>query len=285
MNYQSNTQENSDLEHFHLQLFSAEGEMNRLPERFIQSYIHLLFCLEGEIQFQFSPMYSRSLREGMVFMVYQPDRDLSYKPIKDWSGKVVWLSVSIETLHSLFVPDANSFPLMNPEFTNRVYYEEKRISAELYPVLQSIHHFPSNQNAQRLYFKAKAMELMSLFFSSGESQKEGCPFLNDEETVRKIKQAKTILMDQYANPPLLTELAKQIQLNEFQLKTGFKQVYGTTPYQFVLEYKLELAKRKLQTAQYSVNEVADSIGYTNVSHFIEAFKRKYGSTPKKLIPK
>ncbi|MBK9631957.1 MAG: helix-turn-helix transcriptional regulator [Saprospiraceae bacterium] len=35
--------------------------------------------------------------------------------------------------------------------------------------------------------------------------------------------------------------------------------------------------------KYQVNEIAGHIGYQNVSHFISAFKKKFGMTPKKLM--
>jgi AraC-like DNA-binding protein len=39
----------------------------------------------------------------------------------------------------------------------------------------------------------------------------------------------------------------------------------------------------LQSGKYKVNEVASAIGYTNPSHFIAAFKKKFGYTPKKFL--
>jgi AraC-like DNA-binding protein len=39
----------------------------------------------------------------------------------------------------------------------------------------------------------------------------------------------------------------------------------------------------LDTGKYKVNEVAFQIGYTNPSHFIAAFRKKFGITPKKYL--
>jgi AraC-like DNA-binding protein len=82
------------------------------------------------------------------------------------------------------------------------------------------------------------------------------------------------------NPPSLIELSKEIDLSLKKLKEGFKKIYGKPVYQFLLEYKMELAKKMLVENSYNVNEVSLKLGYSTSSHFITAFKNKYGLTPK-----
>ena len=79
------------------------------------------------------------------------------------------------------------------------------------------------------------------------------------------------------------DLALKCGLNELQLKTAFKEIYGNTPYQYLLDYKLDISKNLLLSGKYQVNEVAYKVGYSNPSHYIDAFKKKYGLTPKKVI--
>jgi AraC-like DNA-binding protein len=43
---------------------------------------------------------------------------------------------------------------------------------------------------------------------------------------------------------------------------------------------MNTARDLLDSKQFKVNEIAEKVGYSNVSHFIEAFKRKFGKTPK-----
>jgi len=82
------------------------------------------------------------------------------------------------------------------------------------------------------------------------------------------------------NPPSLEELAKQVGLNIKKLKTDFKEFYGVPVFTFLLNYKMELAKKLLQEQKLNVNEIAINLGYSTSSHFIAAFKRKYKITPK-----
>ena len=82
------------------------------------------------------------------------------------------------------------------------------------------------------------------------------------------------------SPPSLAELSNDIDLSLKKLKEGFKKIYGKPVYQYLLEYKMEFAKKLLSENSYNVNEVSIKLGYSTSSHFITAFKNKYGLTPK-----
>ena len=72
-------------------------------------------------------------------------------------------------------------------------------------------------------------------------------------------------------------------MNIKKLKEGFKQLYGDTVYAYLLDHKMEEARRMLEERQYNVNEVGMKLGYSTASHFIAAFKKKFGTTPKKYL--
>ena len=67
------------------------------------------------------------------------------------------------------------------------------------------------------------------------------------------------------------------------MKVGFKEIYGNTVYGYLLDRKLDYSRLQLDTKKFKVNEVATQIGYTNPSHFIAAFRKKFGITPKKYL--
>jgi AraC-like DNA-binding protein len=184
-------------------------------------------------------------------------------------------------LHKLFIND--SLPLLRPENVNRKFYDEREIPAQLFVVLNQLFTVQLSEPSEKLYFHAKTLELLSLYFSTKEPNTESCPFLKDEETLRKIKHAKEFLLKKLESPPTLKELAKIVGLNEYQLKVGFKEIYGNTVYGFLLDHRLDHARALLDTNRFQVNEVAYQIGYTNPSHFIAAFKKKFGITPKKYL--
>jgi AraC-like DNA-binding protein len=101
--------------------------------------------------------------------------------------------------------------------------------------------------------------------------------------VAKLKKAKDIIIANMAEPPSLQELADTIVLSLKKLKEGFKQIYGDTVYSFLFDYKMEVARKLLESGDHNVNEVGLRVGYSTSSHFIAAFKKKFGTTPKKYI--
>lgn len=245
--------------------------------------IHFYFCLSGQATFAFGPHYSRDIREDFNYFFYNPDQHLPFRLTLQSGTRMVYLSVGIEDLHQLFVEEPNGLPILSKENAGRKFYDERAIPSGLKVVLSSVFTDPSGQVASKLYFHGKVLEILGLYFSNQNPEKENCPFLNDEAAVRKIKLAKEQLIKMADDPPGLRELAKLAGLNEFQLKVGFKKVYGNTVYGYLFDHKMDQARLLLDTEKFQVNEVAYRIGYSNPSHFIAAFRKKFGVTPKKYL--
>lgn len=78
----------------------------------------------------------------------------------------------------------------------------------------------------------------------------------------------------------LPHLCKVATWNLQGLKTGFFQVFGIPPHQYIIRYRLQLAASLLQEERdMGVQAVALSCGYRRVHHFIQVFKKTYGCTP------
>ncbi len=252
-----------------------------IPAEVKKNIIHFYFCLDGSAEFEFGPHYSREIKKQQNYFFYNPEKELPFTLKLSTGAKMVFLSIALESLHKLFVHD--SLPFLKGENANRKFYDEREIPASLYVVLNQLFTMQLSESSEKLYYQAKAMELLSLYFSTKKPNTESCPFLNDQETVRKIKHAKEHLLKNLESPPGLKELAKFAGLNEYQLKMGFKEIYGNTVYGYLLDHKLDHSRALLDSHKFQVNEVAYEIGYTNPSHFIAAFRKKFGITPKKYL--
>ncbi len=152
-------------------------------------------------------------------------------------------------------------------------------------MLSQLISYKVQESVEKLYLKAKIYELLSLYFQPKDDALNNCPYLEEEENVEKIRLAKTIIIEHMAEPPSLQELADEIKLPLKHLKDGFKQIYGETVFSFLWEYKMEYARRMLNTKKYNVSEVSYKVGYSTASHFIAAFKKKFNITPKKYMGK
>ena len=271
---------------FFVLTFQNDSQASKLLEKAIDSsFIQFHFCLKGNAQFCFNNnSYTLDIPEENTLLLYNPQRDL---PIHMVAGPKTWVLsvlISIKKFHGLFSHEANYIAFLKDDNKLKKYYKDGYISPSMAIVLNQIINYNLNTNLRELYCKAKVYELLSLYFNRGEDVKvEQCPFLADESNVKKIKAAKDIVIQRIAEPPTLVELSLEIDLSLKKLKEGFKQIYGTTVYGFLFDYKMELARKLLESGAHNVNEVGLKVGYSTASHFIAAFKKHYGTTPKKYI--
>lgn len=249
------------------------------------SLIQFHFCFRGSAHFNFNQRtYSLPLQDEHVLLLYNPQRDLPMELDTSPSTQLITVLISIKKFHSLFSQEAEQISFLSGENINKKYYKDHTISPSMAVVLSQILQHQPNAFMGRLYLKGKIYELLSLYFNPTEATNiSECPFLVDEENVRKIRNAKQIMLERMINPPSLQDLADEIGLSLKKLKEGFKQLYGSTVYQFVLDHKMNHARQLLGKGSYNVNEVALQLGYSNSSHFIDAFKKKFGTTPKKYL--
>lgn len=103
------------------------------------------------------------------------------------------------------------------------------------------------------------------------------------EDIRKIRQARDLLINhpEYDFPPL-KDFALQIGTNEFKLKYGFKELYGTTVHNFLTQERLRKAQMMVQYSDLSFKSIADMTGYKSLAHFSRSFKKRYGFSPSEL---
>jgi AraC-like DNA-binding protein len=98
-----------------------------------------------------------------------------------------------------------------------------------------------------------------------------------------LDRVKNYLVTHLHQPfPSLVFLAELSNMSVSQLKNKFRQLEASSPQQFFIERRLETAKNFLEKG-ISVKETAMSVGYTNSSNFVNAFKKKYGFPPTLLM--
>ncbi len=271
---------------FYLLHFQNESKEVQNFEREINStFIQIHFCLRGNSKFLFNEgAYSFDVLDNRSILLYNPQRILPINLEIQPKTTLISLLISIEKFHSLFSKESGYIPFLSDENSNKKYYDDSLIKPTVSIVLQQIINSNINSSIKDLYVKGKVYELLSLHFQPEESKNgEYCPFLVDEQNVLKIRKAKEIIISRMAEPPSLQELANEIGLNLKKLKEGFKQIYGDTVYSFLFDYKMEHARKLLESNQFNVNEVGTKVGYSTASHFIAAFKKKFGTTPKKYV--
>jgi len=271
---------------FFILTYQNENDGIETIEREIDSrFIQFHFCIKGSCAFQFNKgNYTLNIKEETSLLLYNPQRDLPIHLDIDSNSWLVSVLISIKKFHGLFSQEADYITFLSNDNKDKKYYKDGKITPSMAIVLNQLINYNLNQSIKNLYFKGKAYELLSLYFNKSEDANiEQCPFLVDESNVLKIRKAKDIIISRMSEPPSLQELADEIDLSLKKLKEGFKQIYGDSVFSFLFDYKMEVARKLLESGAHNVNEVGLKVGYSTSSHFIAAFKKKYGTTPKKYV--
>jgi AraC-like DNA-binding protein len=248
------------------------------PYHFVSGSICLFISVNTDLEMPMGPR-SIPLPKHSVYLFYDQKRsfDLLFKAKKP--AKLCIIKLSIDTLHHIIAQGNDELNFTQTAlFEKEQYHHFEPSSIEIQKHVEDIIKNPQNV----LLTEAKKFEILNEYFNTANVQKYKCPFLNQKDNVNKVREAKEALIANLQESITIKELAKLVGLNEYNLKTGFKEIYGKPVHSYLKDYKISKAKEMLQTQQYKVNEIADKLGYSNVSHFINGFKKKYGITPKQF---
>ena len=261
------------------------GKKNIFYDRLDASFIQFHFCISGSITFNYNKgAYNLKLDEGKFLTLYNPEKHLTIDASVAKNSKVISVLIPIVEFHKLFSSSSSDIPFFENKSLNQKHYSENLISNSILIVLNQIIKNDMDNSTRSLLYKAKIYELFSLIFKkTKEIDLDQCPFLNNDENLKKIAKAKDVILKDIKNPPSLIELSKTIDLSLKNLKKGFKEIYGKPVYKYLFDFKMERAKQLLSNGNLNVNEVSYDLGYSSSSHFIAAFKKKYGITPRTYI--
>ncbi|MBL7719361.1 MAG: helix-turn-helix transcriptional regulator [Flavipsychrobacter sp.] len=110
-----------------------------------------------------------------------------------------------------------------------------------------------------------------------------CRFLTYDSEREKVFEARRIIEQNIDQSLTIKELSRMVAMNECYLKKGFKALVGRTIHDFQQELRITKAKVLLQQQGQTVSEVANSLGYSSISHFSTAFKKATGMKPCELL--
>ncbi len=154
-------------------------------------------------------------------------------------------------------------------------------------VLEGLLNHTYSDTLANIYINAQTQMLLlySLDCMLGDKQVENitCKFLANEQDREKIMRSREILLEHIGEPITIKELSRKVAINECYLKKGFKEMFGTTIFDFYQSQRMEHAKYLLYEKGLSVTEVSLLLGYSSISHFSTAFKKHTGLKPCELL--
>jgi len=111
--------------------------------------------------------------------------------------------------------------------------------------------------------------------------------INDEfpvEVIDNIAIANTIkyIHKNFCNELSVEALAQNVHLEKNYFIKLFKKYMNTTPYKYIMNYRMKLARSLINENKYTIAEIAEITGYSDHSSFSHAFKKVFGCYPREI---
>lgn len=154
------------------------------------------------------------------------------------------------------------------------------IDSPIQQILQQIMYCRYGGDLKTMFLLSKSVELLVLCAESYiAANNKTDAFLRSKADKEKIIAARDLINERVTNPPNLSEISRNIGLNEYKLKRGFKETFNNTVFGYLTEQRLHLAHQYLRDTQKTAAEISFELGYATPQHFNNAFKKKFGVTP------
>lgn len=154
-------------------------------------------------------------------------------------------------------------------------------------VLEALLNHSYTDSLENIYINAQTQMLLLYTLECMVGDKDidsfQCKFLANEADRDKIIKAREVLLQHIGEPITIKELSRKVAINECYLKKGFKELFGTTIFDFYQSQRMEHARYLLYEKGLSVTEVSIMLGYSSISHFSTAFKKHTGLKPCELL--
>ena len=167
------------------------------------------------------------------------------------------------------------------------FFKTLPICNKIRSVLEGLINNNYTDTLENIYVNAQTQMLLLYGLDCMLGEKEidtiTCKFLANEADRDKVIKAREILIQHIGEPITIKELSRKVAINECYLKKGFKEMFGTTIFDFYQSQRMEHAKYLLYEKGMSVTDVALLLGYSSISHFSTAFKKHTGLKPCELL--
>ena len=94
-----------------------------------------------------------------------------------------------------------------------------------------------------------------------------------------VKHAADFIHNHYSEPLSIDEMISDIPMSKYHFIRTFKRIMGTTPYNYLTNYRINNAKIMLRTTDMPVSEIAERCGFLDTSNFIAQFRKHTQQKP------
>ncbi|MBT33512.1 MAG: transcriptional regulator [Thalassobius sp.] len=221
---------------------------------------------------------------GMVLSFYADENvEFIHTVSADKPLESLLIATAVKNLQKLPNQEGEIFKQMLSELVNPSDHYVEGPMFYMTPEMQkSVEQVFNNQyegKTKMMFFRSQMTTLLSHFFGQLALMQHN--EVNNLER-QKLDQAREILLNNLENPPSLNELSREIGLNTFKLKKGFKEYFGLPVFKYLQNERLVKAHDLIKNHHLSIQETAWNVGYDSLSSFSNAFEKRFGYRPSQV---
>lgn len=258
------------------------NELDSMKAKNDSNSVRLHFGLQGSYHFSFAQLNnSFSLTGHHNNIMYTNGLELE---VYNKSRRIETFGVDFNTNTFIEIGQKGNETLKR--FTDKVINQENSILSQewktnnfrIQQVINEIINCNYQDELKELFLLSKSIELLVLQADTYEQQ-DSDKFIKTAKDKQKLIEAKELITSRIENPPTIVELSKLIGINEYKLKKGFKELFGTTVFGYIHKMRMSMAKKLLLGTDKTAKEIAYEAGYSSPQHFANAFKKEFGISP------
>jgi AraC-like DNA-binding protein len=157
---------------------------------------------------------------------------------------------------------------------------EQIIYPSLQTIVDEIVSEKIDETFELFFLRIKAEELICRLLMELEKRDEKRLYALNVHDIQTIYKVKEQMLEHLETPPVIKELALCANMSPSKLKRLFKQIFGSSIFNYYQEFRMKEAARLLKEEKLSVSEAGYQLGFINLSHFSRVFNEHMGMKPK-----
>lgn len=192
---------------------------------------------------------------------------------EEWLKKYLGLTDGEDVLQKYLAIKAESFDI-------------EQLDAEYLKLMDELWTVKKDDPLQNIFLQNRVTLLVERFFTRlyGRMNLMQGKFDLSSDVIKRLITVEELLVNDFKRlPPTIEEFSKLISMSSTKLKKSFKSMYGDSIYSYYQKQRLQKANELLIGGRHNKKQVAEAVGYNNVSNFTIAYKKQFNKEPENIL--